>query len=160
MKKIVAVLMMAAVLIGCAGGKETTLKDNGSVDGKETTIIGKGNAKGLDYELEIVSNGDKVLRIKKVITLDLKLLGLTEDQAKESMQRVSDEDSEMEGKSTKIETTEEKASLTTEIDYRNVANEELRGTGLVDSKDDGKYISLKKVKTYYEGLFNVTFIEE
>ncbi|MGX8833673.1 DUF1307 domain-containing protein [Amedibacillus sp. YH-ame6] len=147
MKKIVAVLMFVALLAGCTGSKETT-------------FVGKGNTNGMTCEVEIVSNGDKVSKVKEVVGMDLKTLGLTEEQAKATMEPAAKKNNEVEGVNMKLETTETKVTITTELDYSKANIEELKKAGLIESTGDAKYVSLKKSKENYEKTFGVVFEEK
>ncbi|MGX8850570.1 DUF1307 domain-containing protein [Amedibacillus sp. YH-ame10] len=147
MKKIVAVLMFVALLAGCTGSKETT-------------FVGKGNANGITCEVEFVGNGDKVSKVKEVIDMDLKTLGLTQEQAKATMEPATKKNNAIEGVNIKLETTEEKVIVTSELDCSKANIDELKKAGLVDSTSDAKYVSLKKSKENYEKKFGVVFEEK
>lgn len=147
MKKIVAIMMAVTMLAGCTGGKETT-------------IVGKGNANGMTSEVEIVSNGDKVSKVKEVINMDLKTLGLTEDQAKSTMEPAAEKSNAVEGVNIKLETSDKKVTITTEVDYSKADIDELKKAGLVDSNSDAKFVSLKVSKENYEKTFGMVFEEK
>lgn len=132
MKKILGVVAVMFLLVGCGGGKATT-------------NVCKGTVSGIEVQNEFSATGDKVTKNKETATVDFSAANPTDEEIEEFAKLMKDQYKGIDGLTFSYEIKDTSLSYTLETDYEKADLEELVKQKLVEVEKDSstKYVSLK-----------------